>query len=155
MRPMTAVIAIATLGCLSLAFAIGVKVQTASNVRPGLAGTSGASVASSALIELLVTDGSGAGVSNLGATAGNQVSPVALPAGWTLRDLSVAPGGCKYTTTEFINLGGGAYSIRVVPFVGNPACKWLIGDYVYSVQIDKTVSGKTFRGGAIGTILIR
>ena len=154
MRAVEIIAAIILVG-LGAAFAIGLKVQTASNVRPGLAGTSGASVASSALIEVLVTDGSGAGVTNLGASAGNQTSPVALPAGWTLRDLSVAPGGCKYTTTEFINLGDGAYSIRVVPFVGNPACKWLIGDYVYSVQIDKTVAGKTFKGGAIGTILIR
>jgi hypothetical protein len=34
--------------------------------------------------------------------------------------------------TEFGNQGGGIYDIRIVPFIDNPACAWLSGEYVYT-----------------------
>src|SRR4051812_28548276 len=60
-------------------------------------GSSGTSVAASALMSVLVTL-DGQGVSDLGANAGSQTSAISLPAGWTLRDgFNVRPGGCIAT----------------------------------------------------------
>src|SRR5215475_15854572 len=70
------------------------------------AGDSGANVAASAIISVLVTL-DGEPVADLGASAGNQTSVVPLPAGWTLRDgFNVRPGGCYVSVTEFGNQGG-------------------------------------------------
>ena len=55
------------------------------------------------------------------------------------------PGGCGVTVTQFVNQGAGLYDIRIVPFVGNPACAWLSGEYVYAVQLEftRTIDGDT------------
>jgi hypothetical protein len=121
-------------------------------------GDSGANVAASAMISVFVTLG-GVPVTDLGASAGNQTSPISLPAGWTLKDgFNVRPGGCAVSVTEFGNQGAGIYDIRIVPFVGNPACAWLSGEYIYAVQIKvpRTISGKTvvLQGGALGKLTI-
>jgi len=122
------------------------------------AGDSGANVAASALISVLVTL-DGEPVADLGASAGDQTSVTALPAGWTLRDgFNVRPGGCNVSVTEFGNQGGGIYDIRIVPYVDNPACKWFSGEYIYAVQIktSRTIAGKTvsLQGSALGKLTI-
>jgi hypothetical protein len=122
------------------------------------AGDSGANVPASALISVLVTD-NGEPVADLGASAGNQTSAINLPAGWTLRDgFNVRPGGCGVTVTEFGNQGGGIYNIRIVPFIDNPACSWLSGEYIYSIQLEftRTIGGQTvvLQGGTLGKLTI-
>lgn len=122
------------------------------------AGDSGANVPASALMSVLITS-HGAPVDDLGANAGDATSAIPLPAGWTLRDgFNVRPGGCGVSVTEFTNQGGGLYDIRLVPFVGNPACTWMSGEYVYAVQLEvpRTVGGHTVvhRGGALAKLTI-
>lgn len=122
------------------------------------AGNSGATVASSALMSVLVTL-DGVPVDDLGATVGNETSATALPPGWTLRDgFNVRPGGCGVTVTQFVNQGAGLYDIRIVPFVGNPACAWLSGEYVYAVQLEftRTIDGDTvsLQGGTLAKLAI-
>jgi hypothetical protein len=109
------------------------------------AGGSGASVAASAVMSVLVTL-NGEPVDDLGANVGTQTSAINLPTGWDLRDgFNVRPGGCGVSVTEFLNQGGGLYGIRIVPFVGNPACTWLSGEYVYAIQLEfsRTINGET------------
>ena len=122
------------------------------------AGDSGANVDASAVISVLVTL-DGEPVADLGANAGNQTSVTPLPAGWTLVDgFNVRPFGCGVSVTEFLNQGGGIYDIRIVPYAGNPACKWLSGEYIYAIQIktSRTVAGKTvsLQGSALGKLTI-
>lgn len=122
------------------------------------AGDSGANVAASAMMSVLVTL-DGEPVDDLGASTGNQTSPITLPAGWTLRDgFNVRPGGCLVTVTEFGNQGGGLYDIRIVPFVDNPACSWLSGEYVYAIQLEftRTIDGDTvtLAGGTLAKLTI-
>ena len=126
-----------------------------SNATPG---GSGANVSASAMISVLVTM-KGDPVDDLGASVGTQTSAVSLPAGWTLRDgFNVRPGGCGVSVTEFLNQGGGLYDIRIVPFVENPACAWLSGEYVYAVQLEfmRTIDGEAvvLQGGALATLAI-
>ena len=121
-------------------------------------GDSGANVAASAMISVLVTL-DGVPVTDLGANAGNQTSAINLPSGWTLTDgFNVRPGGCGVSVTEFGNQSAGIYDIRIVPFVGNAACAWLSGEYIYAVQIkvSRTIHGKTvvLQGGALGKLTI-
>lgn len=122
------------------------------------AGDSGANVDASAMISILVTH-NGAPVADLGASAGNQTSAINLPAGWTLRDgFNVRPFGCGVSITEFGNQGGGIYDIRIVPFIDNPACAWLSGEYIYSIQLEftRTIGGETvvLQGGTLGKLAI-
>jgi len=133
-------------------------VQLQINRSNATAGDSGANVAASALMSVLVTL-DGQPVSDLGANTGDQTSAVALPAGWTLRDgFNVRPGGCGVTVTEFTNQGDGIYDIRVVPFADNAACTWLSGEYVYAVQLEftRTIDGDTvvLAGGTLGKLTI-
>lgn len=131
-------------------------VQTAANASNASPGESGATVAASALITVLVTKASdGAPVSNLGSTTGNQTSEISLPSQWNFRQgFNVPPGGCLMTPTEFVNQGNGIYSIRVVPFLNNPACKWLSGQYHYVAEIKATIGGKTHRGSGLGVLAV-
>ena len=122
------------------------------------AGDSGANVPASALMSVLITS-HGTPVDDLGTNAGDAASAIPLPAGWTLRDgFNVRPGGCGVSVTEFTNQGGGLYDIRLVPFVGNPACTWMSGEYVYAVQLEvpRTVNGQAvvLRGGALAKLTI-
>ena len=133
-------------------------VQMQINRGNATAGGSGANVSASALISVLVTM-RGEPVDDLGASVGTQTSPVSLPAGWTLTDgFNVRPGGCGVSVTEFGNQGHGLYYIRVVPFVDNPACAWLSGEYLYAIQLEfpRTIDGETvvLRGGALGKLAI-
>jgi hypothetical protein len=121
-------------------------------------GGSGANVEASAVMSVLVTY-NGQPVADLGANAGNQTSAINLPAGWTLRDgFNVRPGGCGVSITEFGNQGGGIYDIRIVPFIDNPACAWLSGEYVYAIQLEfrRTIGGETvvLQGGTLGKLAI-
>jgi hypothetical protein len=133
-------------------------VQMQINRSNATAGGSGADVSASALISVLVTLDGGP-VADLGASAGNQTSAINLPAGWTLRDgFNVRPGGCGVSVTEFGNQGDGLYDIRIVPFLDNPACAWLSGEYVYAVQLEftRTIGGETvvLQGGTLGKLAI-
>ena len=133
-------------------------VQMQINRSNATAGGSGANVPASAMISVLVTM-RGEPVDDLGASVGTQTSAVTLPGGWTLRDgFNVSPGGCGISVTEFGNQGDGIYDIRIVPFLGNPACAWLSGEYVYASQLEfpRTIDGETvvLRGGALGNLAI-
>jgi hypothetical protein len=133
-------------------------VQMQINRSNATAGGSGANVSASAMISVLVTM-KGEPVDDLGASVGTQTSAVTLPDGWTLRDgFNVRPGGCGISVTEFGNQGDGIYDIRIVPFLGNPACAWLSGEYVYAIQLEfpRTIDGETvvLRGGALGKLAI-
>jgi hypothetical protein len=133
-------------------------VQMKINRSNATAGGSGANVAASAIISVLVTQ-NGVPVDNLGANAGNQNSAITLPAGWTLVDgFNVRPGGSIVTVTEFLNQGGGIYDIRIVPFVNNPASTWLSGEYVYalSINVSRRRGGKTtvLQGSALAKLTI-
>ena len=133
-------------------------VQMQINRSNATAGGSGANVDASALMSVLVTL-NGEPVADLGASAGNQASAINLPAGWTLRDgFNVRPGGCGVSVTEFTNQGGGLYDIRIVPFIDNPACSWLSGEYVYAIQLEfaRTIGGDTvvLQGGTLGKLAI-
>lgn len=133
-------------------------VQVQINRSNANAGDSGANVAASAMISVLVTL-DGVPVTDLGVHAGNQTSAISLPAGWTLTDgFNVRPGGCDVSVTEFGNQGAGIYDIRIAPYVGNPACTWLSGEYIYAVQIkvSRTIGGRmvVLQGGALGKLTI-
>jgi hypothetical protein len=58
------------------------------------------------------------------------------------------------TPTDFTNFGNGIYDIRVVPFVDNPDCTWLPGEYHYVVQIKVTVDTATLQGSGLGVLRI-
>jgi hypothetical protein len=118
------------------------------------AGGSGANVAASALISLLVTL-DGAPVSDLGATTGDGTSEVSLPTGWSFwGGFNVRPGGSDISVIQFVNDGNGIYDIRIVPFVRNPACVWLSGEYIYAVQIRATRKAAVLQGGALAKLTI-
>lgn len=140
----------------SMSEAANVKVQTESIVGNASAGESGANIASSAMISVVVTnDRRGNPVSNLGASVGNGTSAVTLPAGWNLTTIVVPPGGCLMTPTQFNNHRNGIYTIRVVPFVTNPNCRWLAGEYNYAVRVNVPVGNKTFKGSGLGKLIIQ
>jgi hypothetical protein len=133
-------------------------VQMKINRSNAAAGGSGANVAASALISIMVTH-DGVPVTDLGATAGNGTGPVTLPAGVALIDgFNVRPGGCISSVTQFVNQGNGIYDIRVVPFLGNAACHWLSGEYVYGIEIHMTrnIGGHpvTLQGGTLAKLSI-
>jgi len=133
-----------------LADAVEVLVQTKANASNATAGESGATIASSALITVVVTK-FGKPVANLGADTGDGTAEITLPDEWTFHDgFNVRPGGCNMTLTQFINQGDGVYSIRVVPSVVNPACTWLSGDYHYAVSV--LSNGR--RGAGLGVLTI-
>lgn len=74
-------------------------VQMQINRSNATAGSSGANVAASALISVLVTL-NGVPVTDLGASAGNETSVINLPTGWTLNDgFNMRPGGCRASVT--------------------------------------------------------
>jgi len=133
-------------------------VQMQINRGNAIAGGSGANVSASAVMSVLVTL-NGEPIDDLGTNAGNQTSVINLPAGWTLRDgFNVRPGGCIVSVTEFLNQGGGLYDIRIVPFVDNPTCAWLSGEYVYGIQLEftRTIGGETvvLQGGTLAKLAI-
>jgi hypothetical protein len=133
-------------------------VQIQINRGNATAGGSGASVPASAVMTVLVTL-NGEPVADLGTNTGNQTSAISLPAGWTLQDgFNVRPGGCIASVTEFLNQGDGLYDIRLVPYVDNPACTWLSGEYIYAIQLKftRTIGGQSvaLQGGALGKLAI-
>jgi len=131
-------------------------VQMQINTSNAAAGDSGASVDASALMSVLVTQ-RGAPVGDLAPVGpiGDQTSSISLPAGWILHDgFNVRPGGCSSTVTEFINYGNGLYNIRIVPFLQNPNCAWLSGQYLYAVSIHVTSGNVVRRGSALAKLTI-
>jgi hypothetical protein len=139
--------------CVGSAEVVGVQTET--NPSNAAAGESGASIGVSALISVLVIKPNGGGVSNLGDSIGDGTSGITLPTGWTLTTgFNVAPGGCLMSPTQFTNGGGGIYTIRVVPFLDNPSCQWLSGEYHYVVRVNVALDTTTFRGRGLGVLRI-
>ena len=117
-------------------------------------GGAGANVLSSALVSVLVTL-DGAPVSDLGSTTGNGTSEITLPTGWSFwGGFNVRPGGSDISITEFGNQGDGIYDIRIVPYLGNPACTWLSGEYIYAVQLKVTRNNVVLQGGTLAKLVI-
>ncbi len=137
----------ALMGCST-----ALTVQTETNSGNAAAGDAGASIASSATISIQVDKvASGEPRDGLGASIGTGAAQIALPANWTLiQGFSVPPGGCLMTPTEFVNWGHGTYVIRVVPFLTNPACTWLSGDYHFVMQIQDS----NLKGSGLGVLTI-
>jgi hypothetical protein len=133
------------------ATAAPVMVQAEATAGNAASGESGATIASSALIDILVTSVDGKPVSTLGANLGNGTAAITLPSGWALTTSAVPPGGCLMSPTQFSNQGNGIYSIRVVPFLNNPSCRWLSGDYLYTLRVGTAAQD----GGALGKLTIR
>jgi hypothetical protein len=140
----------------SPAAAAALVVQTEGNSSNAAAGESAGSISSSALLSVLVTRHAvGTPVADLGESVGDGTSEISLPAGWTLiTGFNVPPGGCLMTPTQFFNAGNGIYDIRVVPFVANPNCTWLSGDYHYVVQISIIIDHQVFSGSGLGVLRI-
>ena len=65
-----------------------------------------------------------------------------------------AARGSDISVTQFVNDGNGIYDIRIVPFVRNPACVWLSGEYIYAVQIRATRKAAVLQGGALAKLTI-
>lgn len=153
-----ALMSVSMLGLLSFAsptYAAPSTVQTYANPSNASAGEFGASVASSALISVLVTNADGNPLTNLGASIGNGTAAITLPSGWSLlQGFNVPPGGCLVTPTQFSNSNNGVYTIRVVPFTSNASCKWLSGDYHYVVKLSVPISTITYNGSGLGVLKI-
>ena len=64
------------------------------------------------------------------------------------------PGGSDISITEFGNQGDGIYDIRIVPYLGNPACTWLSGEYIYAVQLKVTRNNVVLQGGTLAKLVI-
>src|SRR5262249_18424992 len=131
-----------------------IKIETRANRSFADVGESGSSFDVSADISVLVTK-AGRPVSGLGATVPFDGSEISLPAGWTLESSFLAPFGplgigCVFSPTSFQNRGTGLYLIRVVPFLGDPICKWGLGDYQYVIRIHTP----TLEGSALGVLTI-
>ncbi len=135
--------------------ALADELRTEANRANASAGEFGASIATSAMITVAVTLYSEP-VPNLGATVGDGTRQIILPAGWILTTTSAPPGGCAMMATQFVNLGGGLYNIRVVPSSYPLNCTWLRGDYVYAIQIDVAQPNGYFQhvGTTLGTLKI-
>ena len=127
-------------------------VQTLGNSSNATAGTTGLTIAASALISVVATDlTTGLPVSNLGSNTGNGTTAITLPSGWSLfSNLNVPPGGCLLTPTQFINFGNGAYDIRVAQQSARAGCAWKLGDYHYVVF----TSIGSYQGAGLGKITI-
>lgn len=139
----------------SIGMAEPVTVQTQGNRSDAFAGESGANIGSSAEITIVPTlsDGSSSAVfgsENLGAGT----SEISLPAGWFLQTLSRPTGGCPLSPIYFRYLGGGNYSIGVVPITSNANCKWVSGDYNYVVRLNGTFNNTLYRGSGLGVLTI-
>lgn len=144
----------ASLSLGTAARAAELKVQTTGHRFFADAGESGGTFDASAMITVVVTH-VGQGVDGLGASIPLNPSGISLPAGWTLTSSFVAPPGplgigCVLSPTAFTNVGGGIYTIRVAPFLGDPVCRWGLGDYHYVVR----VSTKHHQANGLGVLTI-
>lgn len=118
------------------------------------AGESGPAFDVSAMISVLVTR-DGAPVGDLGASVPMSGAAIALPPAFTLRTSFVAPPGpvgigCVLDPTAFTNHGNGIYTIRVVPLIDSPVCRWGLGDYHYVVNVARG----GLRGSGLGVLTI-
>jgi hypothetical protein len=138
-----------------LATADQIVIQTQATAANAVAGEQNATVASSALISVLVTK-EGFPVSSLGVDVGDGNSTIEFPSkahdrntkgAWRLRTIVTPEGGCAMVPTQFDNKGAGVYVIRVVP----NGCAWVQGDYHYVLDFGPA---KGRRGSALGELTI-
>lgn len=137
------------LGLAAPMLAVEARVETKGNQNYANINEFGASIATSAIVEIVVSEN---GIpNNLGLSSyGSGTSAITLPAGFSVTMTTAPPGGCLFTPTMF-TAAGGRFAIRVVPFLSNPACKWLAGDYTYWVTIN--VAG--YQGTTLGVLTIK
>lgn len=153
---------IVVLGLLGLVMIPGhatasqIVMQTEATAANAVAGEQNATIASSALITVLVTK-EGFPVSSLGVDVGDGNSTIEFPSkandrktksAWRLRTIVTPEGGCAMVPTQFDNKGAGVYVIRVAPSTG---CAWVEGDYQYVVDFGPA---KGRRGSALGELTI-
>ena len=138
-----------------LATADQIVLQTQATAANAVAGEQTTTIASSALISVLVTK-EGFPVSGLGVDVGDGNSTIEFPSkandrntkgSWRLRTIVTPDGGCAMVPTQFDNKGAGVYVIRVVP----NGCAWVEGDYQYVVDFG---AAKGRRGSALGELTI-
>ena len=124
------------------AHVIGVEVETEMNSGSAAPGNKG-----NAIVAVLVTKSrTQRPLANVSASVPRNDNGITMPARVEFDNLTVPPGGCAVTPTQFSNSGDGVYNIRFVPFTGNANCEWLAGDYLYEVTI-KGVSGAVLGKG--------
>lgn len=121
---------------------VGFEIDTETNASQAVAGGTG-----TVIVSMLVTNSrTQKPVTGLSNSIAPNAAGITLPSKVFLTDVTVAPGGCKVTPTAFNNHGRGVYSISMVPFVGNVACKWIAGDYVFIIQV-KNGAGSVVASG--------
>ena len=130
----------------AMAAAKRVNMEAEGTALNAAAGETGTGVQESAVIVVHVTDAKGNGLSALGANVGNGTTAIALPAGWSLDTVALAVGGASVTPTQFLNLGGGSYFIRVA----SVATTWVSGDYIVRAAFQNA----SFRGSTLAEITI-
>lgn len=84
----------------------------------------------------------------LASSVGTGAGAITMPSNIVFDDVTVPPGGCALTPTQFSNAGSGVYNLRLVPFTGNTSCKWNAGEYVHEIHI------KNGAGKIVGSALV-
>jgi hypothetical protein len=108
------------------------------------AGDQGVGNQEAAAIFLQVTDAKGKGLDSLGDTVGNGSGVVNLPTGWSM--VVVTGPGAAPASTQFVNFGGGTYSIRLSS-IDQP---WASGDYFIRLAFQNSA----FRGSTLVKVTI-
>jgi hypothetical protein len=118
---------------------VGATLQTEGNARLAVAGN-----LLPAKLSVVVTKSDGRPATGFTAN-GNNV----LPAGWALDSgFNVPPGGCGLVPVAFTNVGGGVYTIDVLP-----DCAWVAGEHHYMVSLTKNGRrGDNLRASTLGTL---
>jgi hypothetical protein len=153
-RASLAAAVLASMATTAAAHAAVVKVETKAYRGFADAGESGATFDVSADISVLVTR-DGVPVLGLGDAIPMNGSAITLPPAFRLQTSFVAPVGplgigCILDPIAFTNHGNGVYTIRVVPSLDNPICRWGLGDYHYTVRIQTP----QLKGAAMGVLTI-
>lgn len=111
---------------------------------------SGLSFAASALITFVVQQ-NGVGVDLGVGSYGDGTTAISLPVGMSILNVVTPVGGCGFTTTQFFSWQEGQYAIRLVPFTGNATCKWVAGDYIVRIKVDRN----GYQGTDLGILTIK
>lgn len=137
---------------------VGATLQTKGNAGAAAALDSGVGLTESALISLVITRQNSRPATNFGSDVGDGGGAITLPTGWSFTsDFNLPPGACAMIPTQFDNVGGGIYTIRVAADAVAP-CPWVAGEYHYVVRLNKDVKiggdKINFRGSTLGSLVI-